>query len=78
MFRICPSKLSKKELEDLYFNLLENNLELKKTINAQQDKIRVLSTQLQRMTNTHDKIMSKEIKESSAGTKVFVDEQNDL
>lgn len=60
MYRICPSKLSKRELEDLYFALLENNLELKKTINVQQDKIKVLSTRLQRMTVVQKNVAGKE------------------
>lgn len=78
MYRVCPSKLSKRELEDLYFTLLENNLELKKTINGQQDKIRVLSTQVQRMTYTQEKLVSKEMKDRGTATKAVVDEQKDL
>ncbi|KAJ8736687.1 hypothetical protein PYW08_007343 [Mythimna loreyi] len=78
ILRVCPSKLSKRELEDLYFTLLENNLELKKTINGQQDKIRVLSTQVQRMTNTQERLVSKEVKDRGTATKAVVDEQKDF
>ena len=78
MYRVCPSKLSKRELEDLYFTLLENNVELKKTINAQQDKIRMLSTQVQRASNNLEKRISKEMKECCTGTRAFVNEQKDL
>ncbi|XP_063357893.1 uncharacterized protein LOC134647471 [Cydia amplana] len=46
-----PSNLSKRELEDLYYSLLENNLELKRTINAQIEKIRILSTKVQRLSS---------------------------
>ncbi|XP_063394764.1 uncharacterized protein LOC134679803 isoform X3 [Cydia fagiglandana] len=46
-----PSNLSKKELEDLYYSLLDSNLELKRTINAQNEKNRILSTKVQRMTS---------------------------
>ncbi|KAJ8735225.1 hypothetical protein PYW07_006845 [Mythimna separata] len=78
MFRVCPSKLSKRELEDLYFNLLETNLELKKTVNGQQDKIRVLSTQVQRLTNTQERLVSREMKDRGTATKAVVDEQKDF
>ncbi|XP_063617019.1 uncharacterized protein LOC134790150 isoform X2 [Cydia splendana] len=46
-----PSNLSKRELEDLYYSLLDSNLELKRTINAQNEKNRILSTKVQRMTS---------------------------
>ncbi|VVD02454.1 unnamed protein product, partial [Leptidea sinapis] len=50
MHRVCPSKLSKRELEDLYYSLLENNADLKKAVNLQKDQIRVLTTKLQRLS----------------------------
>nr|XP_032528742.1 uncharacterized protein LOC116778816 isoform X3 [Danaus plexippus plexippus] len=50
IYRICPSKISKRELEDLYFALLEQNVQLKTTINDQKDQIKILNTRLQRMT----------------------------
>ncbi|XP_059058352.1 DNA ligase 1-like [Achroia grisella] len=75
LYRICPSKLSKKELEDLYFALLENNLELKKTLNSQQDNIKLLSTKVQRMTATQRSSLIKESKDCCAATKAVVQEQ---
>ncbi|CAH0592119.1 unnamed protein product [Chrysodeixis includens] len=77
LYRICPSKLSKRELEDLYFALLENNLELKKTVNGQQDKIRVLSTKVQRLTASQKLIQSREMKDCCMGTKTLVNDQKE-
>ncbi|CAH0724491.1 unnamed protein product, partial [Brenthis ino] len=50
LFRVCPSKLSKEELENLYFALLDSNIQQKKTINTQRDQIKVLNTKVHRMT----------------------------
>ncbi|KAM3960849.1 uncharacterized protein ACR2FA_004986 [Aphomia sociella] len=75
LYRICPSKLSKKELEDLYFALLENNLELKKTINSQQENVKLLSTKVQRMTASQRNNLVKENKDCCAATKAVVQEQ---
>ncbi|XP_026492572.2 uncharacterized protein LOC113398180 [Vanessa tameamea] len=50
LYRICPSKLSKQELEDLYFALFDSNIQLKKTLNGQRDEIKVLTTKVQRLT----------------------------
>ncbi|XP_050346793.1 coiled-coil domain-containing protein 73-like isoform X2 [Nymphalis io] len=52
LYKICPSKLSKQELEDLYFALFESNIQLKKTLNGQKDEIKVLTTKVQRLTAT--------------------------
>lgn len=73
---MCPSKLSKKELEDLYYTLLDKNLELKKTVTAQQDQIKVLSTKLQRMTATQKNNVAKE-KDCCTYTKSLVNEQKE-
>ncbi|PZC72145.1 hypothetical protein B5X24_HaOG211823 [Helicoverpa armigera] len=77
LYRICPSKLSKRELEDLYFSLLENNIELKRTINGQQDKIRGLSTKVQRMNATQKNLQNKEVKDCCIGTKAIINEQKE-
>ncbi|KAL0901986.1 hypothetical protein ABMA27_007122 [Loxostege sticticalis] len=76
IYRVCPSKLSKKELEDLYYTLLDKNLELKKTVTAQQDQIKVLSTKLQRMTATQKNNVAKE-KDCCTYTKSLVNEQKE-
>lgn len=74
---ICPSKLSKRELEDLYYSLLQSNLELKKKVNRQSERIKVLSTKLQRMTATQKTYVGKDIKDCCATTKHIVDAQRE-
>ncbi|XP_063827580.1 putative leucine-rich repeat-containing protein DDB_G0290503 [Ostrinia nubilalis] len=76
LYRVCPSKLSKKELEDLYFTLLENNLELKRTVTGQQEQIKVLSTRVQRMTAANKNNVAKE-KDCCTYTKSMVNEQKE-
>ncbi|CAH2102995.1 unnamed protein product [Euphydryas editha] len=51
LYRVCPSNLSKRELEDLYFVLFESNINLKKTLNGQQDQIKLLTTKIQRLSS---------------------------
>ncbi|XP_072937424.1 uncharacterized protein [Epargyreus clarus] len=74
--RVCPSKLNKKELEDVYFSLLESNLDLKKTINTQCDKIKVLSTKIQRLTTVQKTYLGTESKQCCGG-KVLINEQRE-
>ncbi|XP_061708269.1 restin homolog isoform X2 [Cydia pomonella] len=71
---VCPSKLSKRELEDLYYSLLENNLELKRTINAQTEKNRILSTKVQRMTSQTKAYTGKDC---CAAAKAVINEQRE-
>ncbi|XP_047985126.1 sporulation-specific protein 15-like isoform X2 [Leguminivora glycinivorella] len=71
---VCPSKLSKRELEDLYYSLQENNLELKRTINAQTEKNRILSTKVQRMTSQSKVYTSKDC---CAAAKAIINEQRE-
>ncbi|KAJ0182815.1 hypothetical protein K1T71_002184 [Dendrolimus kikuchii] len=78
IYRICPAKLSKRELEDLYFALLESNLGLKKTINSQKEKIRELSTKVQRMTAAQRSSLSKEQKECCITSKAVCNEQKEI
>ncbi|KAF9420227.1 hypothetical protein HW555_003448 [Spodoptera exigua] len=77
IYRICPSKLSKRELEDLYFSLLEDNLELKRTVNGQHDKIKGLSTKVQRMTAAQKQLQSKELKDCCVGSKLVISDQRE-
>ncbi|CAH1639403.1 unnamed protein product [Spodoptera littoralis] len=77
IYRICPSKLSKRELEDLYFSLLENNLELKRTVNGQHDTIKGLSTKVQRMTTAQRLLQGKEFKDCCVGSKFVINEQRE-
>ncbi|XP_026319565.1 uncharacterized protein LOC113230052 [Hyposmocoma kahamanoa] len=74
---ICPSKLSKRELQDLYYTLLQNNLELKKKGNQQSERIKILSTKLQRMIATQRTYVGKDIKDCCASTKRIVEAQRE-
>lgn len=76
LYRVCPSKLSKHELENLYFALLENNQELKKTIHSQQDKLKILSTKLQRLTVIQRNAAGKE--KDCCNSKMLVSEQKEM
>ncbi|XP_073958067.1 uncharacterized protein isoform X2 [Choristoneura fumiferana] len=73
--RVCPSKLSRRELEDLYYSLLENNLELKRAVNSQNERIRNLSTKVQRLSTQNRTSLSREPKECCAAAKVAISEQ---
>ncbi|CAB3239527.1 unnamed protein product [Arctia plantaginis] len=76
-YRICPTKLSKNELEDLYFALLENNMQLKKTVNVQQERIKVLSTKVQRMTSAQNGLRAEENNNCCVATKAVVRQQKE-
>ncbi|XP_048489210.1 uncharacterized protein LOC105382252 [Plutella xylostella] len=72
------SNLTKQELEDNNYKLLETNLELKKTINDQQNKIKVLTTKLLRITAIQKNNLKKEQKECCASYKSIIEEQNNV
>lgn len=74
MYRICPSKLSRRELENLYFTLLENNIDLKKNLNLQQDKIKTLSVKVQRLSYPRNANVAGK---DSPVTTAIVNEQKD-
>ncbi|XP_038207809.1 uncharacterized protein LOC119829401 [Zerene cesonia] len=74
-YRICPSKLSKRELEDLYFALVDNNVDLKKTVNGQREQLKILSTKLQRLTAQRPLV--RDSKECCCNCKAAVNEQKD-
>ncbi|XP_045511153.1 uncharacterized protein LOC123706063 [Colias croceus] len=74
-YRICPSKLSKRELEDLYFALVDNNVDLKKTVNGQREQLKILSTKLQRVTAQRPLV--RDTKECCCNCKATVNEQKE-
>lgn len=76
-YQISPTKLSKNELEDLYFALLENNIQLKKTVNVQQERIKVLSTKMQRMTSAQNSLRADENNNCCVATKAMVRQQKE-
>ncbi|XP_047520551.1 uncharacterized protein LOC125059907 isoform X2 [Pieris napi] len=76
-YRICPSKLSKRELEDMYFALVENNMDLKKTANGQREQIKLLNTKVQRMMAQRP-TTTRELKECCINNKAIINEQKDV
>ncbi|KAG7311044.1 hypothetical protein JYU34_003901 [Plutella xylostella] len=72
------SNPTKQELEDNNYKLLEANLELKKTINEQQNKIKVLTTKLLRITAIQKNNLKKEQKECCASYRSIIEEQNNV
>nr|XP_034833846.1 COP1-interactive protein 1-like [Maniola hyperantus] len=76
LFRVCPSKLSKRDLEDLYFSLLESNKQLKKTVNGQRDQIKLLTTKVNRMT-VQKSALGNMNQNCCASTKAVINEQKE-
>ncbi|XP_052737542.1 centromere protein F-like [Bicyclus anynana] len=74
--RICPSKQSRRELEDIYFSLQENNTQLKKTVNGQLEHIKLLTTKVHRMTVQKNAFVSQN-KECCTRAKAFLSEQKE-
>ncbi|CAK1601578.1 unnamed protein product [Parnassius mnemosyne] len=74
----CPSKLSKRELEDLYFALFDSNVDLKRTINSQNEKIKQLSTKVQRLTATQKTSLGKDERDCCSGGKGVIREQKEI
>lgn len=75
LFRVCPSKLSRRELEDLYFSLIENNTHLKKTLNGQKDQIKVLTTKVNRLTAQKNALGTQ--KDCCVSTRAIINEQKE-
>lgn len=76
-YRVCPSKLSKRELEDMYFALVENNMDLKKTVNGQREQIKLLNTKVQRMLAQRP-TTTRELKECCINNKAIINEQKEV
>lgn len=49
------AKLNRRDLEDQYFLIWNNNISLKKRINALNEKVKFLNTKLARLTNQQKK-----------------------
>ncbi|KPJ15362.1 hypothetical protein RR48_03152 [Papilio machaon] len=76
--RAHPTKLSKQELEDLYYAILDNNLELKQTINTQNEKIKQLSTKVQRLASLQKSGLGRNEKDCCINAKALIKEQKDI
>lgn len=71
------TSLSRAELEDLYFTSINSNFELKKTVNDQNEKLKLLSTKLFRLTALQKVYAPKEEVKRHAGGLSLVYEQNE-
>ncbi|CAB3240113.1 unnamed protein product [Arctia plantaginis] len=77
LYRICPSQLTKHELEDLYFTVLETNIQLRKTINEQQERIKTLCNKTQRKTSALKVLQDEERKNCCVFTNIKVKQQKE-
>ncbi|KPJ00324.1 Protein fantom [Papilio xuthus] len=76
--RAHPTKLTKQELEDLYYAILDNNLELKQTINTQNEKVKQLSTKVQRLAALQKSGLGRNEKDCCINAKALIREQKDI
>lgn len=70
MQHLIVRKLTRRELEDKYLRLIDDNFELKRENNMQKEKIKVLTTKLLRLT--------KENKTYKSNQFLFMDDPNDM
>lgn len=60
MQHLIVRKLTRRELEDKYLRLIDDNFELKRENNVQKEKIKVLTTKLLRLTKENSRYKSRE------------------
>lgn len=60
MQHLIVRKLTRRELEDKYIKLIDDNYELKRDNNVQKEKIKVLTTKLLRLTKENSRYKSRE------------------
>lgn len=70
MQHLIVRKLTRRELEDKYLRLIDENYELKRDNNNQKEKIKVLTTKLLRLTKENSRYKSREF--------IFLEESQDL
>lgn len=63
-------KLTRRELEDKYLRLIDENYDLKRENNEQKEKIKVLTTKILRLSKENSKYKSREF--------LFLDEDNEI
>lgn len=61
----------------MYFALVENNMELKKTVNGQREQIKLLNTKVQRMMAQRP-INTRDLKECCINNKAINNEQREV
>ncbi|XP_013149415.1 PREDICTED: uncharacterized protein LOC106111806 isoform X2 [Papilio polytes] len=76
--RAYPTKLSKRELEDLYYAILDNNLDLKQTINTQNERIKQLSTKVQRLAGLQKTGLGRSDKDCCISARALIKEQKEI
>lgn len=70
MQHLIVRKLTRRELEDKYLRLIDENYDLKRENNVQKEKIKVLTTKLLRLTKENSRFKSREF--------LFMEESQDL
>lgn len=70
MQHLIVRKLTRRELEDKYLRLIDENYDLKRENNVQKEKIKVLTTKLLRLTKENSRYKSREF--------LFMEESQDL
>jgi hypothetical protein len=70
MQHLVVRKLTRRELEDKYLRLIDENYDLKRENNVQKEKIKVLTTKLLRISKENSRYKSKEF--------LYIDEHNEV
>lgn len=70
MQHLIVRKLTRRELEDKYLRLIDENYDLKRENNVQKEKIKVLTTKLLRVSKENSKYKSREF--------LFMDDHNEI
>lgn len=70
MQHLIVRKLTRRELEDKYLRLIDENYDLKRENNVQKEKIKILTTKLLRLTKENNRYKSREF--------LFMDENNEI
>jgi hypothetical protein len=70
MQHLIVRKLTRRELEDKYLRLIDENYDLKRENNVHKEKIKVLTTKLLRLTKENSRYKSREF--------LFMEESQEL
>lgn len=70
MQHLLVRKLTRRELEDKYLRLIDENYDLKRENNVQKEKIKVITTKLLRLNKENSKYKSRDF--------LFMNENNEI
>lgn len=70
MQHLIVRKLTRRELEDKYLRLIDENYDLKRENNMQKEKIKVLTTKYLRLSKENSRYKSREF--------LFMDDANEI